>query len=115
MGATRMFWEENWRTILCSALVFVAALAFVAYQSSNVPTSVGVTVTGEVLDVGVSHTSNLELAYPLASVRLDSGAVVYVEVPSEFVVSKGQRIYVQKAGLKYAGTQYKIRGLEKAQ
>ena len=111
LSAIRMYWEEHWRVISGSALVFCLALAFVSYQATNVPVDSGTTTTGQVLEVGVSHGSRLEVAHPLASVRQESGVVAYVEVPTQFVVSKGQYIYIQRSNQEHSGTQYVMRGL----
>lgn len=89
-----------------AALILVAGLAFVFGATFSVPTGEVSFPKGEVLGIGITHSSKMELSYPLAQVKLQNGSVADVVVPRHVVLSVGQQISVKREPTSLGGVSY---------
>ena len=72
----------------------------------NVPISRDDPVLATIVSIGTMQPSRVKLAYPIATANLGNGTIINVEIPTTYVVLKGDQVYVTKVHLLLGGAKF---------
>jgi hypothetical protein len=87
--------------------VVIVVLALITAFSFNVPVGEPEEFKGEVIEVGLHHSSKYSASYANVRVRLSNGAEADVTLPRGVMVSPGDAIIIERQALLIKGAFYK--------